>query len=280
MNSLHFLFSLIDVTLFLLFVIYSSIKNLNNGVCILQWRDRLVGDMRKMQAGGLVELATQQECKINGSVEDGLDDSLVTKEEKPTINISNAVQSSSGKKRLGALDRKRAKLTSSVSGDSAKELDRNVSASQDDVSSSGTTTSRGDGDSGPVQQLVAMFDALVAQGEKAVGSLEILISSISADLLAEVVMANMCNLPLNLIGTEGDESLMNMGIFGGDSQVKYPPSFIADVLSLTSTFPPIAALLDARESVSNDIVVQFSVLVLVFTPFFFFSFILELKCLW
>ncbi|KAM1051318.1 hypothetical protein ACFX2I_032815 [Malus domestica] len=72
--------------------------------------------------------------------------------------------------------------------------------------------------------------------------------------MLRVVMANMCNLPLNLIGTEGDESLMNMGIFGGDSQVKYPPSFIADVLSLTSTFPPIAALLDARESVSNDIV--------------------------
>ncbi|RXI01399.1 hypothetical protein DVH24_014748 [Malus domestica] len=203
MNSLHFLFSLIDVTLFLLCVIYFSIKNLNNGVCILQWRDRLVGDMRKMQAGGLVELATQQECKINGSVEDGLDDSLVTKEEKPTINISNAVQSSSGKKRLGALDSsdlavdedvsgKRAKLTSSVSGDSAKELDRNVSASQDDVSSSGTTTSRGDGDSGPVQQLVAMFDALVAQGEKAVGSLEILISSISADVLAEVVIGYTC----------------------------------------------------------------------------------------
>ncbi|XP_068340076.1 uncharacterized protein [Pyrus communis] len=229
------------------------------------WRDRLVGALRKMQAGGLVELATQQECKINGSVEDGLDDSLVTKEEKPTITISNAVQSSFGKKRLGALDSsdiavdqdvsgKRAKSTSSFSGDSAKEVGRNVSASQDDVSSSGTTTSRGDGDSGPVQQLVAMFGALVAQGEKAVGSLEILISSISADLLAEVVMANMCNLPPNLLGDEGDESLMNMHIVGGDSRVKYPPSFIADVLSLTSTFPPIAALLDAHQSVSNDIV--------------------------
>ncbi|KAM1442110.1 hypothetical protein ACFX13_010023 [Malus domestica] len=229
------------------------------------WRDRLVGALRKMQAGGLVELATQQECKINGSVEDGLDDSLVTKEEKPTITITNAVQSSFGKKRLGALDGsdlavdqdvsgKRAKSTSSFSGDSAKEVGRNVSASLDDVSSSGTTTSRGDGDNGPVQQLVAMFGALVAQGEKAVGSLEILISSISADLLAEVVMANMCNLPPNLLGDEGDESLMNMHIVGGDSRVKYPPSFIADVLSLTSTFPPIAALLDAHQSVSSDIV--------------------------
>ncbi|TQD82394.1 hypothetical protein C1H46_032036 [Malus baccata] len=233
--------------------------------CRKVWRDRLVGALRKMQAGGLVELATQQECKINGSVEDGQDDSLVTKDEKPTITITNTVQSSFGKKRLGPLDGsdlavdqdisgKRAKSTSSFSGDSAKEVGRNVSASLDDVSSSGTTTSRGDGDNGPVQQLVAMFGALVAQGEKAVGSLEILISSISADLLAEVVMANMCNLPPNLLGDEGDESLMNMHIVGGDSRVKYPPSFIADVLSLTSTFPPIAALLDAHQSVSSDIV--------------------------
>ncbi|BFG36416.1 hypothetical protein CerSpe_226900 [Prunus speciosa] len=229
------------------------------------WRDRLVGALRKLKAGGLVEQAIPQASKINGSVEDGLDDSPITKEEKPAIKTSNAVQSSSGRKRLGALDSsdlaededvsgKRAKSTSSVSEESVKECDRNISVSQDDISSSGTTTSRGDSDSGPVQQLVAMFGALVAQGEKAVGSLEILISSISADLLAEVVMANMYNFPPNLPGAEGDESLMNMGIVGGDSRVKYPPSFIADVLSLTSTFPPIAALLDTHQSVSNDIV--------------------------
>jgi len=202
----------------------------------------------------------------------------VLQEEKPTIKTSNAVQSSFGRKRFGALDSsdlaededvsgKRAKSTSSVSEESVKECDRNISVSQDDISSSGTTTTRGDSDSGPVQQLVAMFGALVAQGEKAVGSLEILISSISADLLAEVVMGNMHNLPPNLPGAEGDESLMNVGIVGGDSRVKYPPSFIADVLSLTSTFPPIAALLDTHQSVSNDIVVWFSIRIL-FPPFF------------
>lgn len=202
---------------------------------------------------------------------------MFLQEEKPTIKTSSAVQSSFGKKRLGALDSsdlaededvsgKRAKSTSSVSDESAKELDRNISVSQDDISSSGTTTSRGDGDSGPVQQLVALFGTLVAQGEKAV---MLLISSISADLLAEVVMANMCNLPSNLLGAEGDESLMNMGIVGSDPRVKYPPSFIADVLSLTSTFPPIAALLDAHQSMSNDTVVwPFLIAVFTFFPYF------------
>lgn len=209
----------------------------------------------------------------------------VLQEEEPTVRTSTAVQSSFGRKRLGALDStelsededvsgKRIKSTPSVSEESAKDLERNISGSQDDISSSGTATSRGDGDSGPVQQLLDMFGALVAQGEKAVGSLEILISSFSADLLAEVVMANMCNLPPNLPGSEGDDvSLINMGIVGGDSRIKYPPSFIADVLSLTSTFPPIAALLDAHQSVSDYIVVVFSS----HFGFNFFFFLLLLK---
>lgn len=197
----------------------------------------------------------------------------VCQEEEPTGRTSTPVQSNFGRKRLGAPDSsglaededasgKRIKTTPSVSEESTKDIDRNFSASQDDISSSGTATSRGSGDSGPVQQLLDMFGALVAQGEKAVGSLEVLISSFSADMLAEVVMANMCNLPPNLPGAEGDDvSLINMGIAGGDSRVKYPQSFIADVLSLKSTFPPIAALLDAHQLVSDNILVLFFILI-------------------
>ena len=162
---------------------------------------------------------------------------------------------------------KRIKTTPSVSEESAKDIDRSISGSQDDISSSGTATSTRNGDNGPVQQLLDMFGALVAQGEKAVGSLEVLISSFSADMLAEVVMANMCNLPPNLPGVEGDDvSLINMGIAGGDSRVKYPQSFVADVLSLTSTFPPIAALLDAHQLVPDNMVLLF---ILISIPPFF-----------
>lgn len=46
---------------------------------LLQWRDHLVGALRKLKAGGLVEQAIPQASKINGSVEDGLDDSPITK---------------------------------------------------------------------------------------------------------------------------------------------------------------------------------------------------------
>ncbi|XVE62050.1 hypothetical protein DITRI_Ditri06bG0087800 [Diplodiscus trichospermus] len=230
------------------------------------WRDRLIGALREMKAGGLAELTLSQVHKINGSVEEEKDDSSVIKEEKPLIKACDAVGSNVGRKRSGAEDSsdlaenddvsgKRVKSTPIVLEESTKELNRNTTMSQGDISSTQPTTNKGDVDTGPVQQLVAMFGALVAQGEKAVGSLEILISSISADLLAEVVMANMCNLPPCHPYTDGDDELLeNMCIVGSDTQAKYPASFLADVISLSSTFPPIASLLNSLQSVSHKIV--------------------------
>jgi symplekin len=152
---------------------------------------------------------------------------------------------------------KRVRTTTDVLKKPKKELDESTANIQDDTPSSVPASSKGgDVDNGPVQQLVAMFGALVAQGEKAVASLEILISSISADLLAEVVMANMCYLPPNCPNAEGnDEQLHDISIFGSHDKAKYPQSFVAGVMSLSSTFPPVASLLDAHQSVSNDLVV-------------------------
>ena len=137
-----------------------------------------------------------------------------------------------------------------------KELDECTTTYSQDETPTVPTSSKGDVDNGPVRQLVATFGALIAQGERAVGHLEILISSISADLLAEVVMANMQNLPLNYPNAEGnDEQLQDISMIGSDDKAKYPPSFVAAVMSLSSTFPPIASLLDVHQSVSNEVVV-------------------------
>ncbi|XP_007026695.2 PREDICTED: uncharacterized protein LOC18597540 [Theobroma cacao] len=230
------------------------------------WRDRVLGALREMKAGGLAEPALNQVLKTNGSVEEGKDDSSVIKEEKPLVRARDAAGSNMGRKRSVTEDSsdlaenddvpgKRVRSTPSVSEESTKELNRNTTTSQGDICSTQPTINKGAVDTGPVQQLVAMFGALVAQGEKAVGSLGILISSISADLLAEVVMANMRNLPPDHPHTDGDDELLeNMSIVGSDTQAKYPPSFLADVVSLSSTFPPIASLLNSQLSVSNKIV--------------------------
>ncbi|KAG8504240.1 hypothetical protein CXB51_002593 [Gossypium anomalum] len=232
------------------------------------WRERILGALKEMKAGGLADLALNQVHKINGSVEEEKDDSLLIKEEKPLTKAYDAAGSNVGRKRSGTEDSsdlaekdevsgKRVKATPSVSEESTKELNRNITVSQGDISSTQSSTRKVDVDTGPVQQLVGMFGALVAQGEKAVGSLGILISNISADLLAEVVMANMCNLPPTHPHADTDDELLeDMCIVGSDTQAKYPPSFLADVISLSSTFPPIASMLNCQQSVPNKIVIQ------------------------
>jgi len=47
----------------------------------------------------------------------------------------------------------------------------------------------------PVEQMIAVISALIAEGERGAKSLEILISEIQPDLLADIVMVNMWHLP-------------------------------------------------------------------------------------
>ncbi|KAF7013771.1 hypothetical protein CFC21_027824 [Triticum aestivum] len=79
---------------------------------------------------------------------------------------------------------------------------RNTEAASVDSSSNQPTPARTE-NSEAVYQLIGMFAALAAQGDRAAGSLQILSSSIAADLLAEVVMVNMQHLPV--AGPEVDQ---------------------------------------------------------------------------
>ncbi|GFY82372.1 HEAT repeat-containing protein [Actinidia rufa] len=228
------------------------------------WRDRLVSALSEMKGEGLVEQTLHQVCQINGSV-DRKDDIPITQEEKSSsVEGCDAVHSNSGRKRSGLEDPsdmadddvsgKRLRSTPTVSEGSEQDLSRDKVG----IPSSGQASSRGDGDNGPVQQLVAMFGALVAQGEKAIGSLEILISSISADLLAEVVMTNMRHLPPNCPKAEGDEEpSLNRGsspnVVGCDAQFKHLSSILTQLLSVSSAPTQMNILLDAQWSSSNDI---------------------------
>ncbi|CAH8338242.1 unnamed protein product [Eruca vesicaria subsp. sativa] len=224
------------------------------------WKDRLIGALKEIEGGSRAEKAEDLFYTTNGSIQDkdSVEDTKASVEENSLCASSVVAESNFGRKRSGseynidlngdASTGKRSRITTSVSGESTEALNGNSVGSLPLVTSTSTgpSNSRGVSDSGPVQQLVAMFGALVAQGEKAIGSLEILISSISADLLADVVMANMHNILLNGPSyTDGtDELVMNMSIVGSDAQIKYPPSFVAGVLSLSTAFPPVAALIN------------------------------------
>ncbi|WJX49040.1 hypothetical protein P8452_35527 [Trifolium repens] len=232
------------------------------------WRDRLAGALKEMQSEGKADQVFHPISASNGSILQREEDyHPVIKEEDASVSSFDSGHINLGRKRPGSQNGgdlaedadapgKRVRTTTDVLKKPKKELDESTANIQDDTPSSVPASSKGgDVDNGPVQQLVAMFGALVAQGEKAVASLEILISSISADLLAEVVMANMRYLPPNCPNAEGnDEQLHDISIFGSHDKAKYPQSFVAGVMSLSSTFPPVASLLDAHQSVSNDLV--------------------------
>lgn len=179
-------------------------------------------------------------------------------EEKSSIRGCEAVNSCSGRKRSGVegvsdvvddMSGKRIRSTTIVSEGSEKDLN----GDQVDIPPAGDRKSRGDVDNGPVHQLVGMFGALVAQGEKAIGSLEILISSISADLLAEVVMANMRHLPPHLPKSEGhEEPLVNTSSrpnsVSSDSEFKNLSSVLTELLSRSAAPMQMDSLLDGKHS--------------------------------
>lgn len=245
----------------------------------MQWRDRLVGALKEMKAGDLAEEALLEVCQINGSV--GYKNNVPAEviyvrqvhinqlhldvqvsftchndsafqEEKPLLEPVDSMSTDIRRKRSGTLD------VSDLAEDdiSGKRARRTPEANndQDNLSSSVASTSRGEGDNGPVQQLVSMFAALVSQGEKAVGSLQILISSISADLLAEVVMANMRHLPSVRPKDEEVELEKNSSTSYGfrDTQFKQLSSFLRDIQSTSSSFQQRVPVLDARPAASND----------------------------
>ncbi|CAH9061330.1 unnamed protein product [Cuscuta europaea] len=222
------------------------------------WRDRLIGALREMRPGGLTNQGVHQVFQANGNAE--LKNEVCHLEDvKSSIKTVDTACGISGTKRQGVeaiansvdvddeMPRKRPKHVPSIN---EGKVELNVQ--RDNRSSSEPTTSRTDSDNNAVQQLVAMFGALVAKGEKAMPSLEILISSISADLLAEVVMANMQNVPQKRPNSEvEDEILMANSHLGASTLgtgLRQLSLLLSDILLRPGTLPLNDGALDAHLS--------------------------------
>lgn len=91
---------------------------------------------------------------------------------------------------------KRARQSHDAQEHSEETNKRNMEAASVGSSSNQHIPAR-TGNSEAVYQLISMFAPLAAQGDRAAVSLQILSSSIAADLLAEVVMVNMQHLPVS-----------------------------------------------------------------------------------
>ncbi|CAN6463169.1 unnamed protein product [Victoria cruziana] len=200
----------------------------------IPWRDRLVEALKSMDAGELADEALSQLDKFS------------SEEAKGGVQLAELPITDHGRKRSATQEtdfittsdsfgKRMRQSPSSSQGQSRELVEINVGA-PDALVSNGTRNTGTDGPGGPVQQLVAMFGALVAQGDKATGSLEILIGSISSDLLAEVVIANMHHLPPCRPNVEEEEETVSIG-------------FISSLVSSTLDTKPSSNALENMTSI-------------------------------
>ncbi|XP_062186782.1 uncharacterized protein LOC133890428 [Phragmites australis] len=113
---------------------------------------------------------------------------------------------------------------------------RNVESTSVDATSSQPILTR-TGNSEAVYQLIGMFAAIAAQGDRVAGSLQILSSSIASDLLAEVVMVNMQHMPVSRPEVD---------------QQQLPSTSSGDGLPSSSSFPLLASLLKRANQIDQD----------------------------
>ncbi|RCV14667.1 hypothetical protein SETIT_2G443400v2 [Setaria italica] len=113
---------------------------------------------------------------------------------------------------------------------------RNVESTSVDISSGQPISIRTE-NSEAVYQLIGMFAALAAQGDRAAGSLQILSSSIASDLLAEVVMVNMQHIPMSRPEVD---------------QQQLPSTSSGDGIPFQSSFSLLASLLKKVNQIDQD----------------------------
>ncbi|KAF8680719.1 hypothetical protein HU200_045560 [Digitaria exilis] len=113
---------------------------------------------------------------------------------------------------------------------------RNIESTSVDTSSSQPISIR-TGNSEAVYQLIGMFAALAAQGDRAGGSLQILSSSIASDLLAEVVMVNMQHIPISCPEVD---------------QPQLPSTSSGDGIPFSSSLSLLASLLKRVNQIDQD----------------------------
>lgn len=87
----------------------------------------------------------------------------------------------------------------------------------------------------PVEQMIAMIGALLAEGERGAESLEILISQIHPDLLADIVVTNMKHLPKN------PPSITRLGSHPVTQSSPVPPATQNHVLTSSANSTPLPA---------------------------------------
>ncbi|KAJ4967464.1 hypothetical protein NE237_019313 [Protea cynaroides] len=230
---------------------------------IIESRERLLRALRAINAGDAADQVIRQVGKMIKNTERASRDARYSKEDQPSSPLPA----------FGDLIKKRPLLqdndvtnTDEVPGKRTRYGPQRNSAfpgqipddsKQDDSAAYGTSPKLPllDNDLTPVEQMIAMIGALLAQGERGAESLEILISKIHPDLLADIVIANMRHLPKNpppLLSRLGNGPVAPMTSSSSTSTQVAPSTSIISVQNPAVPGPPLQAASQFSSAVTSS----------------------------
>ncbi|KAF9687403.1 hypothetical protein SADUNF_Sadunf02G0089900 [Salix dunnii] len=170
---------------------------------ILESRDKLLRALRAMNAGDAAEQAIRQVDKMIKNNERTSREVRFSRDDQPTSQL--AVSGDQLRKRCVPMDneeqanghemaQKRIRYGPNILSTTPIPIN---DSGPDSVSVNGVSANvhLSDSDLTPAEQMIAMIGALLAEGERGAESLELLISNIHPDLLADIVITNMKHLP-------------------------------------------------------------------------------------
>ncbi|XP_024972633.1 symplekin isoform X2 [Cynara cardunculus var. scolymus] len=167
---------------------------------IMESREKLLKVLRAMNAGDAADQVMRQVDKMLRNSERASRDARANKDEQPSSHV--LMSGDMPRKRSIPMDHEHLGSTDLASkriryGSNSNTGPVIQSDSGHDHSVNGASGRVPPLDNGltPVEQMIAMIGALLAEGERGAESLEILISQIHPDLLADIVVTNMKHLP-------------------------------------------------------------------------------------
>uniref|UniRef100_A0A6M2ESS8 Symplekin C-terminal domain-containing protein n=1 Tax=Populus davidiana TaxID=266767 RepID=A0A6M2ESS8_9ROSI len=170
---------------------------------ILESRDKLLRALRAMNAGDAAEQAIRQVDKMIKNNERTSREVRFSRDDQPTSQLP--VSGDQLRKRSVPMDneeqanghemaQKRSRYGPNILSTTPIQINE---SGPDSVFDNGVSSNvhLSDSDLTPAEQMIAMIGALLAEGERGAESLELLISNIHPDLLADIVITNMKHLP-------------------------------------------------------------------------------------
>ncbi|KAG5251072.1 symplekin [Salix suchowensis] len=160
---------------------------------ILESRDKLLRALRAMNAGDAAEQAIRQVDKMIKNNERTSREVRFSRDDQPTSQL--AVSGDQLRKRCVPMDNEEQANGHEMAQKRIRYGPNILSTTPIPINDSGRILYLLMADLTPAEQMIAMIGALLAEGERGAESLELLISNIHPDLLADIVITNMKHLP-------------------------------------------------------------------------------------